>query len=247
VAVVLAAGRGVRIRGSELVPKPLMKLGGRPLLARTLDALQAAGIERVVVVLGYMAEDVRTVLAGHTWPGMSVQTVFNPAYEKSNGLSVLAASPEAGGRFILVMSDHLLDSRIISMALESDPGDGTLLCVDRKLDRVFDMSDATKVLTQDGLIRDIGKSLAEYDAVDTGVFHCTTALSAAIRDIAARTGDCSVTAGMQALAARGLARAADIGPLLWQDVDTGEMLEEAGRRLSLIEANEDAAAHRVRQ
>jgi 1L-myo-inositol 1-phosphate cytidylyltransferase len=247
VAVVLAAGRGARIQGSNTLPKPLVELCARPILVRTLDTLQAAGIERSLVIVGYRARDIERVLAGFTWPRMSVETVFNPAYEGSNGMSVLAASHRVRDRFIVTMADHLLDRRIVTLALESDPVGGAVLCVDRKLATVFDIADATKVATQDGRIRAIGKHLSEYDAVDTGVFHCSRALSSALQAIRDRTGDCSVSDGMQALALQGTARVADIGELIWQDIDTDEMLAEAGRRLLLAGMDEDAAPHRLHQ
>jgi choline kinase len=206
-------------------------LCARPILVRTLDTLQAAGIGRSIVVVGDRAPEIERVLAGFTWPRMIVETVFNPAYEKANGMSVLAASHRVRNRFVMTMADHLLDRRIVTLALEADPGGGAVLCVDRKLGTVFDIADATKVATQDGRIRAIGKHLSEYDAVDTGVFHCSGALISALQIMHDRTGDCSVSDGMQVLALQGTARAADIGELIWQDIDTDEMLAEAGRRL----------------
>jgi bifunctional UDP-N-acetylglucosamine pyrophosphorylase / glucosamine-1-phosphate N-acetyltransferase len=57
VAVVLAAGKGTRMR-SEL-PKVLHRAAGRPLLAWVLDAARAAGCGRILVVVGHGAEQVR--------------------------------------------------------------------------------------------------------------------------------------------------------------------------------------------
>ncbi|MCO6454908.1 MAG: NTP transferase domain-containing protein [Pirellulaceae bacterium] len=61
VAVVLAAGKGTRMQ-SEL-PKVLLPVGGRPMIEYVLDALQAAGIGQVLVVVGHRAELVRARLA----------------------------------------------------------------------------------------------------------------------------------------------------------------------------------------
>ena len=60
-AIVLAAGKGTRMR-SEL-PKVLIPVGGRPMVRFALDALRAAGVGRLVVVVGYRAELVRSELA----------------------------------------------------------------------------------------------------------------------------------------------------------------------------------------
>ncbi|MEX2138658.1 MAG: NTP transferase domain-containing protein [Pirellulales bacterium] len=61
VAVVLAAGKGTRMK-SEL-PKVLVPVSGRPMIDYVLDTLSAAGINDVLVVVGYRADLVRTALA----------------------------------------------------------------------------------------------------------------------------------------------------------------------------------------
>jgi bifunctional UDP-N-acetylglucosamine pyrophosphorylase/glucosamine-1-phosphate N-acetyltransferase/UDP-N-acetylglucosamine pyrophosphorylase len=60
-AIVLAAGKGTRMR-SEL-PKVLVPVAGRPMVRYVIDAIQAAGVERVVIVVGYRADLVRSELA----------------------------------------------------------------------------------------------------------------------------------------------------------------------------------------
>ena len=61
-AVVLAAGKGTRMK-SEL-PKVLFPVLGRAMIHWVLDALNAAGIQRTIVVVGYRADDVRRELSG---------------------------------------------------------------------------------------------------------------------------------------------------------------------------------------
>jgi UDP-N-acetylglucosamine diphosphorylase/glucosamine-1-phosphate N-acetyltransferase len=60
-AIVLAAGKGTRM-DSEL-PKVLVPACGRPMVEYVLDALEASGVERAVVVVGYRADEVRRTLA----------------------------------------------------------------------------------------------------------------------------------------------------------------------------------------
>lgn len=59
-AIVLAAGKGTRMESD--LPKVLVPVCGRPMICYVIDALQAAGIERIVVVVGYRAELVREEL-----------------------------------------------------------------------------------------------------------------------------------------------------------------------------------------
>jgi bifunctional UDP-N-acetylglucosamine pyrophosphorylase/glucosamine-1-phosphate N-acetyltransferase/UDP-N-acetylglucosamine pyrophosphorylase len=61
-AIVLAAGKGTRMR-SEL-PKVLVPVCGRPMIHFVIESLQAAGISRLVVVVGYRADLVRSALEG---------------------------------------------------------------------------------------------------------------------------------------------------------------------------------------
>jgi len=61
VAVVLAAGKGTRMK-SEL-PKVMCEVCGRPMIEYVLDTLESAGIERILVVIGYRGDLVREMLA----------------------------------------------------------------------------------------------------------------------------------------------------------------------------------------
>jgi bifunctional UDP-N-acetylglucosamine pyrophosphorylase/glucosamine-1-phosphate N-acetyltransferase len=71
-AILLAAGKGKRMNSD--LPKVLVPVCGRPMIRFVLDAVQAAGIERVVVVVGYRAEDVRRELAGEPGVEFAVQS-----------------------------------------------------------------------------------------------------------------------------------------------------------------------------
>jgi bifunctional UDP-N-acetylglucosamine pyrophosphorylase / glucosamine-1-phosphate N-acetyltransferase len=62
IAIVLAAGKGTRMR-SEL-PKVLIEVCRRPMIEYVLDALEAAGVDEMLVVVGYRADLVRQTLAG---------------------------------------------------------------------------------------------------------------------------------------------------------------------------------------
>lgn len=72
-AVVLAAGEGTRMRSSR--PKPLHLLCGRPMVLHMLDALAELEIDRVVVVVGHMAERVTKALLEKAPPGLVIDFV----------------------------------------------------------------------------------------------------------------------------------------------------------------------------
>ena len=233
--VVLAAGFGSRLQ-SDTGPslKPLTEVGGVPLLLRTFRSLEAAGCSRIVVVVGHGADEVRAAAeAMAAQIEAEVVTVENPRYDLSNGVSVLAARPEAPGAFVLTMADHVFgDEAMRRAAGHHPPLNGATLLVDYDIDGVFDLDDATKVLERDGHIVSIGKQIADYNCIDTGLFVCTPALMDALQRVYDARGDASLSDGVQTLAREGRMDVLDIGGAFWQDVDTPEMLAEAERRLA---------------
>lgn len=62
VAIVMAAGKGTRMKSDQ--PKVLIPMLGRPMLHYVIDALERAGIPRIIVVVGYKADDVKASFAG---------------------------------------------------------------------------------------------------------------------------------------------------------------------------------------
>ncbi|QDV72542.1 Bifunctional protein GlmU [Planctomycetes bacterium K2D] len=71
-AIVLAAGKGTRME-SEL-PKVLVPVAGRPMVRYVVDALREAGVQKIVVVVGYKAELVQQELAGEPGVDFALQT-----------------------------------------------------------------------------------------------------------------------------------------------------------------------------
>lgn len=82
-AVILAAGMGGRLAPhTASLPKPCVPVAGVPLIVRTLDALTAAGIERSVIVAGYLADRLIETVRG--WrPELDVRFVVNERYADS--------------------------------------------------------------------------------------------------------------------------------------------------------------------
>ncbi len=227
-AVILAAGKGSRIRENDAdLPKPLHRVAGLTLVKRTALTLARAGVTRIYVVVGFMADTISAAITGDpdvAAAGVTVEFIDNPAWEKSNGVSVLAARDRVQGPFLLSMCDHVYDAELARAAARSDLDAADLyLCIDRRIDEVYDLDDATKVATDAaGRIVDIGKALpvGTYDAIDCGVFAVGPALFAALEETYAAKGDCSLSDGVRRLAERGRARTTDIGAAFWQDVDT---------------------------
>ena len=229
-AVVLAAGAGTRLQPFFAGPKPLLPVGGTPVVIRTLETLEASGVTQVAVVVGHQAQ--RVADAVDRWAAtrpVSVTCIHNDRWREANGLSVKTAEAFTGDdEFVLCMCDHLLGPGLVDV-LQRSAGGRTSLAIDEKIDCVLDFDDATKVRRDgDHRIVAIGKALDPCDAIDCGVFICTAEVHGAL-ERAFEKGEHSLSAGMQQLADRGRLLGVPIGDHFWQDIDTPAMYFAAER------------------
>lgn len=104
-AMVLAAGLGKRMRPvTAKMPKPLVRVAGKPLIDYALDRLSAAGVEAVVVNVHYLADQVEAHLASRAAPATIVSDERELLLETGGGLK--KALPHLGGDpFLLLNSD----------------------------------------------------------------------------------------------------------------------------------------------
>ena len=228
VAVVLAAGLGTRLHSvSNFLPKPLVPFEGIPLLEHVMSRAKQAGIERFVIVIGHEGNLVRRWFTGSSLRNTPVTWVENPDYRKSNGVSLLKAKHSVDGPFLLLMSDHIFDPHTAACLIRRPlQKNGAILGVDHKLDCIFDLDDATKVVRMGDYVIRIGKNLKCYDAIDTGMFLCSPAVFDALEAVM-KDGNCSLSDGMQHMASNRKLCAHDIEDAFWQDIDTPEMFEFA--------------------
>ncbi|HYI41962.1 MAG TPA: NTP transferase domain-containing protein [Allosphingosinicella sp.] len=237
--LIIAAGQGTRLR-SIAASKPLARIGGLPLIEHVVRRAAEGGASAFVVVTGYQPEPLEAFLqelAGRS--GLPIEIVRNEDWERPNGLSVLAAAGRLDGDFLLLMSDHLFDPAIVRDMIAADRGGAALtLGADHAVDNpLLDLDDATKIeLGEDGRIRRIGKTLPNYDAIDTGIFIATPALLEALRASLAAGGTGSLSEGVQALADAGRAFTRDIGGRWWLDVDDEAAFAKAEAVLGVIPA-----------
>jgi len=235
-AVILMAGEGSRLRGSDgTFLKPFS-----PLICYTIDALVHAGIKKANFIVGYQSSQMTAAVKQLIPPALESCFIENHDWQKQNGISLLAAAKHAMSPFLLTMSDHLFDQSIIELLLRNAVVDQLNLAIDRKLDSIFDVDDAMKVQTRRDRILEIGKDLAVYDAIDAGLFVCPLEIFDYLERVK-RDGDCSLADGVRSMASQGKARAVDIGNAWWQDIDTPEMLARAETQLRSRLARRDIA------
>jgi choline kinase len=155
--VILAAGIGSRLSPlTELRPKALVPLSGRPLIAGTLDALAESGVRSIVLVVGHGGDALRHYVAGRT--DLDVVCLANPAYAETNTLaSLLTAAPGIRSDFLLLDGDLVFEPALIARLL----GPGTQLAIDygRPLD-----DEAVKVAMHGERVMAVGKALGPGQA-----------------------------------------------------------------------------------
>ncbi|MFQ5953565.1 MAG: NTP transferase domain-containing protein [Kiloniellales bacterium] len=158
-AVMLAAGVGVRM-GAESTgpPKVMLRFGGRSLLDRHIEILQAVGVDELVLGVGYQAEVIESEIAGLGAEAF-VRTVFNPRYEEGSLLTMLALGEAMGGGDVLLMDgDVLYDRRLMQRLMASRHRNCFLI------DQDFEPGDEpVKLCLRDGAIVDFHKKVGDID------------------------------------------------------------------------------------
>ena len=120
-AIILAAGMGRRL--GELTndnTKCMLQVNGVRLIHRLLDSIYEAGIRRVVLVVGYKAENVKSLI-GDEYRGMEILYVENSVYDKTNNIYSLFLAREylVADDTILLESDLIFESRILAKIIEN--------------------------------------------------------------------------------------------------------------------------------
>ena len=232
-AVILAAGNGDRFQNPTHDSKLLQPLLGRPILLRTIEAAHDAGIRDFTIVVGYQADRVRALAESGRPAGARMQFVVNPEWRLENGVSALAARPLVGHeRFALLMGDHVFEPPVLQRMLRLEvEANESLLAIDARTVSRAQADEATKVRRQGSRIVAIGKDLATFDALDTGVFVFSPELFDAL-ERARALGDTTLSGGVRQLAARGLMRGVEIGDAAWCDIDTVSDLAAAESALT---------------
>ena len=127
-AIIVAAGRGRRL-GPETdeIPKCMVRVAGRPILHRQVDALAAAGADDLVIVRGYLGERIATPSSKS---GPRPRFVENRAWAENNILaSLMHAEAELPGGFLFSYSD-IVFAREHARRVAAAPG-AVALVIDR--------------------------------------------------------------------------------------------------------------------
>jgi len=168
-AIILSAGQGSRLLPlTEAMPKCLLPIGNKPLLARQIDGLCACGVTEIVVVTGFATGAVEQCLNKLDVGDLTARSIFNPFFNVADNLaSCWMARHEMQGDFILLNGDTLFEPAVCDRLLAAAPAAVTLV-TNRKAG--YDADDM-KVRLDGSRLLEVGKSLepANVDGESIGM------------------------------------------------------------------------------
>lgn len=145
IAMILAAGRGERLRPvTDSVPKALVEVRGTSLLERHLASVKAAGIETVVINLGWLGDQIVDRVGSGSSFGLNV--IYSPEGDDvlETGGGIHRALPMLGDApFLIINADIFTDMPMPAASLDDDDA-GQLMLVPRpayKRNGDFDLVD----------------------------------------------------------------------------------------------------------
>jgi len=139
--VLLTAGEGTRMRPlTESLPKPMLPVADRPLVAHGADAAVEAGASELILVVGYEAEAVREYF-GDEYRGVPVEYAVQ-AEQLGTAHAVDCASDHLDGPFVVLNGDDLYDRESVAALLDAEgPAIGSYRVDDPTSYGVFEVED----------------------------------------------------------------------------------------------------------
>src|SRR6476646_4789866 len=109
-AVLLAAGRGTRMRElTAELPKPMIKVQGKPILLHIVEGLQAAGIKNFLIIVGYHGDAVRSYFGDGSCFGLQIKYATQVVQDGTGRVVDLARDFVGQSPFVLSYGDILVD------------------------------------------------------------------------------------------------------------------------------------------
>ncbi len=109
--VILCGGRGTRLQErTRSIPKPMVEIGGRPILWHVIQIYLAQGFRRFFLLTGYRGEQIERFVEHEEWPSGTEIRCLDTGADTPTGGRLLRAAPELGGAdFCLTYADGVAD------------------------------------------------------------------------------------------------------------------------------------------
>jgi glucose-1-phosphate cytidylyltransferase len=108
---ILCGGRGTRLQGhAPSLPKPLVEIGGRPILWHVVQIYLAQGFRRFLLLTGYRGEQIARFVAASSWPGDAEISCLQTGIDTPTGGRLhQAAESLDGAGFLATYADGVAD------------------------------------------------------------------------------------------------------------------------------------------
>ena len=156
-AIILVAGRGSRL--AELtgqLPKPLIDVGGKPLIVHALENFGSIGVRRAVLVTGYLHEKFREELGTALGP-VEIEYIYNESWATTNNVSsVYLARSYLDRPAYLLEGDVVFERSVISTLSAARPGESlwAMARFEQGMDGSMSTADESGRITSTQIIRD---------------------------------------------------------------------------------------------
>ena len=162
--IILAAGKGTRAFPlTKNTPKPLLDIGnGVTLLEKQLENIQKSkAVDEVILVIGYLAEQIEVKLKIYEEKGLKITTVYNPFYEMSNNLiSLWLAKHYMDDDFLITNGDNIFEPDVFADLVNKND-DGIFLTTSKK--SKYNEGDM-KVVLKDKTVARVSKEIPVNEA-----------------------------------------------------------------------------------
>ena len=215
-AVVLAAGLGTRMgKLTEEIPKGLLKIAGREIVYRSMKILENLGVKEFIVITNPKYREKYEEFLKRE--GFKYKIVLNNHPERGNGYSLYLTKDYVDGKFALIMSDHIYEEEFLKEAIKKEG-----LIIDKE-GKYIDADEATKVLVENGRVKDIGKKLKNWDGFDTGFFILTPEIFKYAEEVVKE----KELVELSEIVKRAKLKVSEVSGYFWMDVDTQEEMKIA--------------------
>ena len=116
---ILCGGRGTRLREqTESIPKPLVEIGGRPILWHVMKIYASQGFRRFVLCTGYRGDLIADFVAGERWPAGAVMLCEDTGLDTPTGGRIARVRPllDDGRTFAVTYGDGVADVDLAALA-----------------------------------------------------------------------------------------------------------------------------------
>lgn len=214
-AIVLAAGEGIRLRPlTRNRPKPMLPVATKPILTHVFDQLVDAGIDEIVVVVGYQRERVQSHF-GPSYRNVPLTYVTQES-QLGTGHALLAAESAVDGTCLAINGDQIVDSRIVRDVVDAHESDAaaTIALLQRST-----VGPYGGVRTDDGNVTGIVENPRDdHDYfLNAGVYALEPAAFDAVRATEPTAGEHSLVDGLSTLIEQGETVSGVVSDGFWLD------------------------------